>query len=118
MHTPDCTRPHRPFRWSADACDTASIGSQLPISDTSPIHRYLEFSIHAGSSRTDIVRRAVVAAVTGRHAEHGAGQVFKFNRLEVKTAPRVRVYADNFLVGRTPATITAETSALKVLMPK
>lgn len=98
--------------------NTASIGSQLPISDTSPMHRYLEFSIHAGSSRTDIVRRAVLAAITGRHAEHGAGQVFKFNRLEIKTTPRVRVYADNFLIGRTPATITAETSALRVLLPR
>ena len=98
--------------------NTASIGSQLPIADTSPIHRHLEFSVHAGSSRTDIARRAIVAAVTGKHAEHGAGQVFKFQRLEVKTRPRVRVYADNFLVGRTPATVTAETSALRVLLPE
>lgn len=97
--------------------NTASIGSQLPIADTSPIHPYLEFSIHAGSSRMDIVRRAVVAAVTGKHAEHGAGQVFKFNRLVVKTRPRVRVYADNVLAGHTPATVVAETSALKVLLP-
>lgn len=98
--------------------NTASIGSQLPIADTSPIHRHLEFSIHAGSSRTDIARRAIVATVSRKHAEHGAGQVFKFQRLAVKTRPRVRVYADNLLVGRTPATVTAETSALRVLLPE
>ena len=98
--------------------NTASIGSQLPVADTSPINRYLEFSIHAGRSRTDIARRAIVAAITGRRAEHGAGQVFKFRRLSVKTRPRVRVYADNMLVGRTPATVTAETSALRVLLPE
>lgn len=98
--------------------NTASIGSQLPIGDTSPIHRHLEFSVHAGRSRTDIARRAIVAALTGKHAEHGAGQVFKFQRLAIRTRPRVRVYADNFLVGRTPATVTAETSALRVLLPE
>lgn len=98
--------------------NTASIGSQLPIADTSPIHRHLEFSIHAGSSRTDIARRAIAATVTRKHAENGAGQVFKFQRLAVKTKPRVRVYADNLLVGRTPATVTAETSALRVLLPR
>ena len=98
--------------------NTASIGSQLPIGDTSPTHRYLEFSVHAGSSRSDIARRAIVAALAGKHAEHGAGQVFKFQRLTVKTRPRVRVYADNFLAGRTPATVTAETSALRVLLPE
>lgn len=98
--------------------NTASIGSQLPIADTSPIDRHLEFSVHAGSSRTDIARRAIVAALESKHAEHGAGQVFEFQRLAIKTQPRVRVYADNFLVGRTPATVTAETSALRVLLPE
>ena len=98
--------------------NTASIGSQLTVSETSPIHPYLEFSVHAGKSRTDIVRRAVLAAVARKHAEHGAELVFKFNKLVVKTTPRVRIYADNFLVGRTPATVTAELSALKVLLPK
>jgi hypothetical protein len=29
----------------------------------------------------------------------------------------VRVYADNVLAGHTPATVVAETSALKVLLP-
>jgi diacylglycerol kinase family enzyme len=59
----------------------------------------------------------VASAVLRKHAEEDA-QVFKFKRLEVTTRPKVRVYADNYMVGRTPATITAEVSALRVLLPK
>ena len=98
--------------------NTATIGSQLQVADTSPIHPNLEFSVHAGGSRLDIVRRAIVAAATRKHTERSVEQVFKFNKLVVTTRPRVRVYADNFLIGRTPATVSAETSALRVLMPK
>jgi diacylglycerol kinase family enzyme len=97
--------------------NTASIGSLLPIGDSTPIHAYLEFSVHAGGSRTDIVRRWFAAMVLRKHREEGTGQVFKFRRLTIKTKPRVRVYADNFLFGRTPVTVTAETSALRVLLP-
>ncbi|HET7420011.1 MAG TPA: diacylglycerol kinase family protein [Candidatus Dormibacteraeota bacterium] len=97
--------------------NTGSIGSQLPISDGSPTDPYLEFSVHAGRTRTDIVERAIAGALLGKHSDDGSAQVFRFRRLEVKTKPRVRVYADNLLVGRTPAVITAETSALKVLLP-
>jgi len=98
--------------------NTGSIGSQLPISEGSPIDTYLEFSVHAGRTRTDIVGRAIKSAVLMQHADDGGGQVFRFRRLEVKTTPRVRVYADNFQVGRTPATVSAELSALKVLLPR
>jgi diacylglycerol kinase family enzyme len=59
----------------------------------------------------------IASALFGRHSDEASVQVFKFRKLEVKTKPRVRVYADNYQVGRTPATITAETSALKVLLP-
>jgi len=97
--------------------NTSTIGSQLQISDRTPIDPHLEFSVHAGRTRTDIVERAVKSALLKQSGD-GADQVFRFGKLEVKTKPRVRVYADNFLVGRTPATITAETSALKVLLPK
>ena len=62
--------------------------------------------------------RAIISALHRPESDEGIDQVFKFQRLEVKTRPRVRVYADNLLVGRTPATITAELSAVKVLMPK
>lgn len=98
--------------------NTASIGSQLPVSDASPTNPYLEFSVHAGRTRTDIVGRAIASALLMKHAEEGGGQVFRFRKLEVKTKPRVPVYADSYLVGRTPAVITAETTALKVLLPR
>ena len=98
--------------------NTGTIGSQLSIADNTPIHPYLEFSVHAGRTRTDILRRALLAAVTRKRGDTGIDQVFKFERLVIKTRPRVRVYADNLLVGRTPATVTAETSALKVLLPR
>jgi diacylglycerol kinase (ATP) len=98
--------------------NTASIGSALQISERSPIDPYLEFSVHAGGSRTDIVARAIKSALPGAMAADSIDQVFRFTKLEVKTKPLVRAYADNYLVGRTPATITAELSALKVLLPK
>ena len=43
--------------------------------------------------------------------------MFKFRKLEVTTKPKVRIYADNAQLGRTPATITAELSALQVILP-
>jgi diacylglycerol kinase (ATP) len=97
--------------------NTASIGGQLPVAEGSPTDPYLEFSVHAGRTRTDIVGRVIASAVIGKHSDEGSAQVFRFRKLEVKTKPRVRVYADNYLVGRTPATITAEASAVKVLLP-
>jgi len=97
--------------------NTASTGSKLPISDATPTDPCLEFSVHAGRTRTDIVGRALAAAVLNKHQED-AGQVFKFKKLEVRTRPRVRVYADNFLVGTTPTTVTAEVSAVKVMLPQ
>jgi hypothetical protein len=65
----------------------------------------------------DIVGRALAAALLDKHHED-AGQVFKFRRLEVTTRPKVHVYADNFMVGRTPSTVTAEVSAVKILLPR
>ena len=97
--------------------NTASIGSQLPISEGNPTDPYLEFSVHAGANRTDIVGRVIASAVLGKHSDEGMAQMFRFHKLEVKAKPRVRVYADNFQVGHTPAVITAEASALKVLLP-
>ena len=98
--------------------NTGSIGSKLPVSASTPISHFLEFSVHAGRTRSDIVARAVASALQLKHDDLGSDQVFRFQQLGVKTKPRVRVYADNVYVGRTPATITAEISALKVLLPK
>jgi diacylglycerol kinase family enzyme len=97
--------------------NTKSIGSQMPVSDKTPEDPFLELSVHAGSTRTDIVRRVLARAVLSK-AQDDAGQLFRFRKLEVKTKPRARVYADNARVGLTPATITAELSALKVILPR
>ena len=95
--------------------NTASIGSQIAIAEGTPTDPYLEFSVHPGRTRTDLVSRAIKSAVLQQH-EDRAEQVFRFKRLELTTRPRVPVYADNFQAGRTPATVTAEVSALKVLL--
>jgi diacylglycerol kinase (ATP) len=98
--------------------NTTSIGSQMPVSDKTPKDPYLELSVHAGGSRTDIVKRVLARVVLSKHGEGGKGQVFKFRKLVVTTKPKVRIYADNAQLGRTPATITAELSALKVILPR
>lgn len=97
--------------------NTSSIGGNLSVGESNPINPYLEFSVQAGRTRTDIVARALASALQLKRDEAGSDQIFRFQRVEVKTRPRVRVYADNVFVGRTPATITAEVSALKVLLP-
>jgi diacylglycerol kinase (ATP) len=98
--------------------NTTSIGSQMPVSDKTPVDPYLELSVHAGATRRDIVKRVLARAVLSKHKEGGLGQVFKFRKLLVTTKPKVRIYADNAQLGRTPATITAELSALQVILPK
>ena len=98
--------------------NTTSIGSQMPVSDKTPVDPYLELSVHAGATRTDIVKRVLARVVLSKHKEGGLGQVFKFRKLVVTTKPKVRIYADNAQLGRTPATITAELSALQVILPR
>jgi diacylglycerol kinase family enzyme len=98
--------------------NTNSIGAQIPVSDSTPKDPYLELSVHAGASRRDIVKRVLARAVLSKREEGGLGQVFQFRKLEVVTKPKVRVYADNAQLGRTPATITAALSALKVILPR
>ena len=98
--------------------NTTSIGSQMPVSDKTPEDPYLELSVHAGRSRTDIVKRVLARAVLSKHKEQGLGQVFRFRKLEVITKPKVRIYADSVHLGRTPATITAELSALQVILTR
>ena len=98
--------------------NTTSIGSQTPVSDKTPQEPYLELSVHAGSSRTDIFKRVLARAVLSKHKEGGLGQVFKFRQLKVTTKPNVRIYADNAQLGRTPASITAELSSLHVILAR
>ena len=98
--------------------NTTSIGSQMPVSDKTPVDPYLELSVHAGATRTDIAKRVLARVILSKHKEGGLGQVFKFRKLVVTTKPAVKIYADNTKIGRTPATITAELSALQVILSK
>jgi diacylglycerol kinase (ATP) len=98
--------------------NTTSIGSQMPVSDKTPVDPYLELSVHAGATRTDIAKRVLARVVLRKHKEGGLGQVFKFRKLLVTTKPAVRIYADNAKIDRTPATLTAELSALQVILPR
>jgi diacylglycerol kinase (ATP) len=97
--------------------NTPSTGAAMSVGDSTPIDPYLEFSVHAGGSRFDMVRRVVSSALRGKDRESRPGQMFKFRRLEVTARPGARVYADDAQVGRTPVTISAELSALKVILP-
>lgn len=97
--------------------NTPSVGMQLPVSESSPIDPYLEFSAETGQSASDIVGRALASTILSKHEEGGSGRLLRFKKISVQTRPRARVYADNRPAGRTPATITAEVSALKVLLP-
>ena len=98
--------------------NTATIGNQLAIGGGDPMTPKLEFSVHAGETRTDIATRALKSALPFTEGSDPGAQVFKFKKLHVTTRPRMRVYADNVPVGRTPAKISAEVSALRVLLPK
>ncbi len=97
--------------------NTPSIGARMPVGDTSPIDPYLELSIQAGRSRTDILGRVIGSGILGEQRLEPRDQVFRFRRLEVTTKPKTRVYADNHRAGHTPATVTAEVSSLKVILP-
>ena len=96
--------------------NTATIGAFLRIGDGDPLMPRLEFSVHAGRTRTDIATRALKSALAFGESDDAGAQVFRFKNLHVTTRPRVRVYADSKAVGRTPATVAAEISALRVLL--
>jgi len=98
--------------------NTYSTGIQLPVGDSTPADRDLEFSVHAGSTHLDIAGRALASALLAKHREEGAGQVFRFRKLRVVTKPRVRAYADQVPAGYTPLTVSAEMSLLKFIVPR
>ena len=97
--------------------NTYSTGFQLPVGDSTPTDRYLDFSAQAGSTHLDIAGRALASALLAKHREEGAGQVFRFRKLRVVTKPRVRAYADHVPAGYTPLTVSAELSRLKFIVP-
>jgi diacylglycerol kinase family enzyme len=98
--------------------NTSTIGAVLRVGEGDPLTPQLEFSVHAGSTRADIAARALRSALPFAEPDDPGAQVFKFKKLHVRTRPRVRVYADSIAVGRTPATISAEVSALRVFLPR
>jgi diacylglycerol kinase family enzyme len=98
--------------------NTYSTGIQLPVGDSTPAHRDLEFSVHAGSTHLDIAGRALASALLAKHREEGSGQVFRFRKLRVVTNPRVRAYAAQFPAGYTPLTVSAELSSLRFIVPR
>lgn len=98
--------------------NTYSTGLRLPLGDSSPDDKYLEFSVHAGSTHLDIAGRALASALLAKHREEGAGQVFRFRHLRVATVPRVRAFADHVPAGRTPLTVSAELSRLRFICPR
>jgi diacylglycerol kinase family enzyme len=98
--------------------NTYSTGIQLPVGDSTPADRDLEFSVHAGSTHLDIAGRALASALLAKHREEGSGQVFRFRKLRVVTKPRVRAYADHVPAGYTPLTVSAELSSLKFIVPR
>jgi YegS/Rv2252/BmrU family lipid kinase len=95
--------------------NTPTTGSRLPIGSTAPTDPFLELSIDVGTSRTDILSRVVASAV-GEHSDD-EGIRFQFRSLTITTKPRITVVADNERIGRTPATVEAVPSALRVFVP-
>src|SRR6266567_2144484 len=98
--------------------NTSSTGFQLPVGDSTPADRYLDFSAQAGSTHLDIAGRALASALLAKHREEGADQVFKFRKVRVVTKPRVRAYADHVPAVYTPLTVSAELSRLKFIVPR
>lgn len=98
--------------------NTYSTGIRLPLGDTTPADRFLEFSLNTGSTHLDIAGRALASAVLAKHREDAGGHMFRFRKLGIATVPRVRAYADHVPAGHTPLTVTAELSKLKFILPK
>jgi YegS/Rv2252/BmrU family lipid kinase len=96
--------------------NTPSTGSRLPIGTTEPTDPYLEMSVGVGESRSDLVGRLVASTIRDQHADDDTIS-FRFRSLRITTKPRMAVVADNGRAGRTPATVQAIRSALRVIVP-
>ncbi len=97
--------------------NTPSIGAAMSVADANPTDSYLELSVHAGASRTDIISRLLSGRMTNP-GERPLEMGFRFRKITVTTRPKVEVYTDNQKVGRTPVEITAQLGALNILLPK
>ena len=73
--------------------------------------------MHAGESYRDLLKRMVKSAFSGKPARQDLGMSFKFRHLRIETSPRARAFADSISAGRTPATITADLGAVRLIVP-
>ena len=96
--------------------NTPTTGARMPLADTTPAEPTLALAAQVGASRTDLVGRMLAGVFLDRHVDSDALS-FRFSRIELHTKPRVHVYADSIRVGRTPVTIAAAPSALRVFAP-
>jgi diacylglycerol kinase family enzyme len=48
--------------------NTTSIGAQMPVGDATPQEPYLEFAVHVGGSKLDIVGRVLQRVVLSKHS--------------------------------------------------
>ena len=87
-----------------------------PRRANAPVDPHLWRSVPPAATLTDIAKRVLALVVLSKHREGGLGHVFKLRKLVVTTKPKVTIYADNEKIGPTPATITAEVSALRVIL--
>jgi diacylglycerol kinase family enzyme len=96
--------------------NTPSAGARMALADGTPTDDHLELAIHVGATRTDLVGR-LVGGLLARQPVDDGGLHLRFKKVRVRTKPRVRAYADNRPAGQTPATVEADSGALKVLVP-
>lgn len=104
--------------------NTPSTGAHIAIAEGPLTDPFLELSVHAGESRTDLVGRLAASAVLHKHQEPGTTQPFGCVLVETSpvepvlaTGRAVTIYGDDAELGTTPATIEAELGGLNVILP-
>ncbi|GAC1656164.1 MAG: YegS/Rv2252/BmrU family lipid kinase [Candidatus Dormibacteraceae bacterium] len=94
--------------------NTPSIGAAMLVGDNTPIDPYLELSVHAGESKSDIFSRILSGRL--RKSKGGMDMGFRFRKITIETRPKIHVFADNEKAGFTPVEIAAELGALNILL--
>ncbi len=96
--------------------NTPSIGARMPVGSKKPTDTFLELSVGVGASRSDIVGRILASTIGDKHVDSD-GMALHFRSLTIRTTPRISAFADNERAGRTPATVSADVGALRVIVP-
>jgi diacylglycerol kinase (ATP) len=121
------TRPFR-YRLSGDLeasgralslvfANTPTTGARIAVGDATPEQPYLELSLGVGESRSDLLSRMIAAALR-RGPPPQPEMNIHFEKLRVRTRPRVAAYADNQRVGQTPVTVESWPDAVRVVVPR